>query len=244
MDADYYRLIARIEDTHWWFVARREILSSVLRSLDLPHDPRLLDVGSGTGGNLPMLSEYGRLLAIERDRSARRVASERGVCEVLPGSLPGQVPCDSESFDVITVLDVIEHIEDDGTALEDIRRLLAPGGRLLITVPAFPFLWSHHDEVNHHFRRYTRTQLCDVLRSAGFEVVRVSYFNTWLFPLVVVIRLLGRLNPRPVPGGDFRLPPRLINRALRAVFSSESNVVARRSLPFGVSIFAVARAAR
>jgi SAM-dependent methyltransferase len=240
MDADYHRLIAEVEDEHWWFAGRRKILAAVIETLDLPRGTRILDVGCGSGGNLTTLARFGQLSAMEIDGRAREIASGRGVCEVVPGSLPGTIPFGPASFDVVTALDVIEHIEDDRSALEAIHGMLVPGGRLVITVPAYRFLWSYHDVVNCHFRRYSRRDLSDALRSARLEPVRISYFNTWLFPFAALVRLAGRFVSRRGAGPDMRLPPPRVNRLLTSIFSSEAHVLRRRSLPFGVSVLAVA----
>ncbi|MDX1739675.1 MAG: class I SAM-dependent methyltransferase [Rhodothermales bacterium] len=244
MDADYYRVIARVEDRHWWFVGRRRILSSILTSLDLPVGVRILDVGCGPGGNLAMLADHGTLTAVEMDPYAREQAASRGVCEVADGSLPGQLPFSPGSFDVITALDVIEHIDDDRAALGSIRELLAPRGYLLVTVPAYQFLWSRHDEINQHRRRYTRSMLRRSLRAAGYDIVRTSYFNTLLFPIIAAARLTGRMRSGPTAGGDLRPPPPAINRVLTGLFASESGLLRHADLPFGVSLLAVARVGR
>ena len=241
MDADYHRLVARVEDDHWWYVARRKIVRSVLENFGPPSDARLLDVGCGTGGNLEMLARFGRLRATEMNPYARQVAVGRGVCEVVEGWLPGNIPFEAGSFDVVTALDVIEHVEDDEAALDNLRSLLVAGGRLVVTVPAYQWLWSRHDETNHHIRRYTISQLSERLRSTGFQPVHQTYFNTWLFPVGAAARLADRWV-RIGRATDMQLPPRLMNAALKGVFESECRFVVSRTLPFGLSVLAVARA--
>lgn len=240
MDADYYRLIAEIEDEHWWFVGRRRILSSILESLNLSTGSRILDVGCGPGGNLAMLADHGIVTAVEMDRYARDVASARGICDVVAGSLPEEVPFEPASFQLVTAFDVIEHIDDDRAALESIRDLLAPGGHLIVTVPAYRLLWSRHDVVNQHRRRYTRTMLSDTLRSTGYEIERASYFNTMLFPVAAPARLLGRLLPGSSASSGLQLPPAPINRFLAGLFAAESHLLKHFGLPFGLSVLAVA----
>ena len=241
MDPDYYRLVAAVEHEHWWYVARRRILSRVLLNLRLAAGARILDAGCGTGGNLQMLSQHGHVSAFEMDPHSREVAAGKGFGEVLTGSLPDDIPFDAATFDVVTALDVIEHIENDAGALRAIRGLLAPGGTLILTVPAYQFLWSSHDEVNHHYRRYTLARVTETLREAGFDSVHATYFNTWLFPAIAATRLFGRILPPSRRRSDLRLPPRIVNRLLTVVFGSEAWITPTHTLPFGVSILLVAR---
>ncbi len=241
MDPDYSRLYAQVEDEHWWFSARREIVRRVLSNLNLPANTALLDVGCGTGGNLSVLSEFGRLVGVEMDEFAREAARAREVCDVRDGSLPDRLPFEAGTFDLVTALDVIEHVEDDVAALAGIADVLKDAGLVLVTVPAYQALWSRHDEVNHHYRRYTRPRLEESLRRAGFEKLHISYFNTWLFPAIAAVRLASRAFPGTTAGDDLRMPAPAVNRILRAVFASEARVVASKTLPVGVSLLAVAR---
>jgi SAM-dependent methyltransferase len=158
---------------------------------------------------------------------------------VPPGA---RLPFADGAFDLVTALDVIEHIDDDVAALGELRRVLRPGGRLLVAVPAFTFLWGRQDEVSHHRRRYTRATLARALAQAGFAVVRESYFNTLLFPPIAAVRLGRRLLRRPGRRqSDFELGPARLNGLLGAVFGAEAALVARTDLPFGVSLLALAR---
>lgn len=240
MDAAYYDTYARVEDEHWWFAARRRILARVLDGLKLPPDARLLEAGCGTGGNLALLARYGRLDAGEIDARARAYATARGITAVRPLTLPHDVPFEDEAYDVVALLDVLEHVEDDAAALARLFRLLKPGGHLVLTVPAFAFLWSAHDVVNHHFRRYRIGPLVARLRTAGFTVNHATYFNTLLFPAVAMTRLA-----RPLRGFSVRatetIPAAPVNRLLEATFAAERFVAPRLRLPFGVSLLAVAR---
>ena len=240
MDPAYYAEYAAAEDAHWWFVARRRILDRVLSSLELPDDAVILEAGCGTGGNLAMLARHGRLRAFEIDSGARDVANGRGVMDVAAGALPEPIPFDDERFDLVAMLDVLEHVADDRGALVSLRERLKPGGRLLLTVPAYPFLWSRHDEVNHHHRRYTRGPLVQLAEEAGFDVRHASYFNTLLFPLILGARTFNNLLSRD-EGSDLAMPSTSVNRLLTEVFASERHLVSRAALPFGVSILLVAQ---
>jgi SAM-dependent methyltransferase len=233
--------MASIEADHWWFAARRAIAERVIGQLGLPPDASILDAGCGTGGNLAMLSRHGRVDAMELDDQARHVANAKGIARVVSGRLPDALPYPQEHFDLIALLDVLEHVEDDRSSVRALASLLKPGGHLLISVPAFPFLWSAHDAVHHHKRRYYLGELKRTLGDAGLEVTYASYFNTVLFPLIFGVRQLGKLRARKPESGDLTLPRPLINRLLFAVFSSERFVLGRWSLPFGVSALAVAR---
>ena len=242
MDPAYYERYAQVEDGHWWFRARRRIVGRVLDGLRLPDGARLLEAGCGTGGNLAFLARYGRLDAFEIDARARELAGARGVTKVKDGALPDRIPF-SGPYDAILMLDVLEHVQDDRAALVALHQRLAPGGALVMTVPAFPFLWSRHDVVNHHFRRYRRTGLVDQLREAGFHVQHATYFNTTLFPLVAAARVIGNLRGQTGGSDADVIPSPLVNRLLETVFGGERFVVPHMRLPFGVSILAVARRA-
>ncbi|MDX1593110.1 MAG: class I SAM-dependent methyltransferase [Gammaproteobacteria bacterium] len=241
MHPEAYRLMARVEDLHWWFRARREIIRDAIARLPLGPGARILEAGCGTGGNLEMLGAFGELQACEPDREALAVARAKGSGRVEHGHLPDGMPRDAVDLDLVCAFDVLEHIDDDAATAAELGRRLAPGGHLVVTVPAFGWLWSAHDEAVAHKRRYTRPQLVGLLRSAGLEVRRCSYFNTLLFPVVALVRLGRRLLRLEDDGtAEMALPGRLLNRLLYAVFRSERHLLARFDLPFGVSLLAVA----
>lgn len=241
MEPNIYTLMASLEENHWWFAARRAIAENIIRRLRLPPDASILDAGCGTGGNLSMLSRYGHVHAMELDDHARQMANTKGIARVLSGRLPDEVPYQQEQFDLIALFDVLEHVEDDRNTLKVLGSLLKPGGYLLISVPAFPFLWSKHDEVHHHKRRYFLGELKSKLENAGIEIAYSSYFNTILFPLIFGARQLGKLHTNKQESGDLTMPHPLINWLLFMVFSSERFVLGRWPLPFGVSAMAIAR---
>lgn len=238
MDRAVFDRMAAQEELHWWFAARREIIRSVIeRLLHLPDRPRILEAGCGTGGNLGMLAGFGQVRAFELDAEARRVAAAKSGLAVAEGALPNAVPFETERFDLIGLFDVLEHVEDDEAALRALRGRLAPNGRIVLTVPAFPWLWSRHDERHHHFRRYTRQHLAKVGQRAGLHVEHGFYFNTLLFPVAVAQRALKAACG--LDRADDTLPPLALNAAMRSVFAAERHLVGRLSLPVGLSLCAV-----
>jgi SAM-dependent methyltransferase len=241
MDGAIYHCMHEVEDHHWWFSGRRRIVNQLLERLPLPSSPRILDAGCGTGGNLAMLSRFGEVTGIERDHGARAIAIARGPWRIERANFPNEIPAFSDKFDLVVLLDVLEHIDEDAATLRALKRLLAPGGYLVITVPAFQFLWSRHDVEHHHMRRYVASDLRNLIQESGLRIQLLSYYNTWLFPLVAAIRLLDRIFGSQQVGGNLKLPGTMINRILSGVFSSERHVLTRTCLPFGVSLLAVAQ---
>jgi SAM-dependent methyltransferase len=232
--------MAELDSEHWWFAARRQILDSVIRrTVRPPPRGRILEIGCGTGHNLDMLSTFGSVEATELNDSARELAGRRLGRAVEAASLPDLSVFANSSFDLIALLDVLEHIADDRQALEAILLLLKPGGKLLVTVPANPWMWSAHDVTHHHYRRYRKRQLRELAQSAGFKVDLLSPFNTLLFPAVAAARLGGKLTGRE--SADDSFPSRPVNKLLRSVFSLERFLVGRVPFPFGVSLVAVFR---
>lgn len=240
MDPKAYDQMAAVEDIHWWFVARRRILTRVIQTLPLPESPQILDVGCGSGGNLPMLKRHGTVKAMEYGETARQLATARQIAEVQSAHLPEDVPYPDHSFDLIVMSDVLEHLEQDVVSLQALRSRLAPQGWLLLTVPAYPFLWSRHDELNHHQRRYTRAQLCQVVQQGGYQIHYVSFFNTILFPIVLILRILNKALRRQ-EGDDLTMPSRWINQILTQIFAFERQFLPRFRFPFGVSLLLIAR---
>lgn len=245
MNPDAYVEMAATESRHWWFQARRKIIESTIDTMGLPDATRILEVGSGTGGNLRMLSRHGDVSAMEMDEQARKLASEKtdGAFTILPGSCPGNLPFQDEQFDLICMFDVLEHIEEDVAALAALRQHLAPGGRMLITVPAYQWLWSAHDVFLHHKRRYTAHRLRKAFGNSGLQVDRISYFNTLLLPLAALGRLYDRIVSNNGSSGR-GIPPAPINTVLEYIFASERHMLKRFNLPAGVSLMGIAHVAR
>lgn len=245
MEAHLFEEMARTEDHHWWFRGRRTIIEAVLRQhLPAASERRMLDVGCGTGGNIPLLQRFGQVVGLEGSADALALCRRRLGPDfpLHQGHIPQDIP--QGRFDVVTAFDVLEHIPDAVGALAGIRAALATQGLLVLTVPAFGFLWSEHDTVHHHQRRYTVDMLSGQLSAAGLRLRWSSYFNSLLFPPIAAVRLLQRVLPKPrdtAPRSDVETGGSgLANQVLEAVFSAERHVVPRVSLPFGVSLIAVA----
>lgn len=241
MNTEMYRMFFNVQKKHWWFVTRKNIvLDTIDRYLEKNDDINILDIGCGTGVMLNALEDLGKVHGMDMSDDAISFAREIFSGSVEKGSLPADVPYEKGFFDLITALDVIEHVDRDLDSLVTIRSLLAPGGKVVITVPAYRFLWSAFDDLNEHKRRYTRTELERKLKEAGFEIEKLTYYNTLLFPLVFAVRMLGKLLKRD-GASDVEMPSRPVNSILETVFGVEKYLLRFLSFPFGVSVLAVAR---
>jgi SAM-dependent methyltransferase len=230
---------ADLEERHWWFVVRRQIVLSAIESSDIKDDADVVEVGCGTGGFARELGRRHpdwRILGVEPSEQAAGIARARG-CEVVLGSFES-LPAEDRSLDLVVALDVLEHCEFDGAASSEAARALKPGGRFVLTVPALPSLWSSHDDANRHYRRYTRSTLHSALDGAGFAVDRMTYFNSFLLPAGYVSRFISRATgSRKALGVDLPVAP--VNATMKAVFSAEAALVSRVDLPLGMSLLAV-----
>ena len=242
MDRDYEQQTFQAEDRHWWYRGRRTVLDRVLDGLGLPTHARILDAGCGSGRNMIELARRGTVTGVELSQPSVEKARARGCGEVVEGSVL-EMPFADASFDLAVSLDVIEHLEDDLGALRELRRTVAPGGALLLTVPAYQWLWSGHDEINHHQRRYTRRSLQEVAERAGWRQERTSYFNSLLLPVAILLRVLDRFNRKTTESSlDLWVPPELVNRALEVPLTLEAALLARGGrIPAGLSLLSVFR---
>jgi SAM-dependent methyltransferase len=243
MDDALERSTFEIEERHWWYRGRRAVLDAVLDGLALPAGLRILDAGCGSGRNMVALAQRGAVTGVELATASLQVARERGVGAVVPGSLDEPLPFADGAFDLAVALDVLEHVADDAAALRELARVIAPGGRLLVTVPQYRWLWGEHDVLAHHHRRYTRTLLLGRAAAAGLERERVTAFNTALLPAIAAVRGAQRTRRRAQPASDLdRTPEGLVNSALERVIRAEAALIRRgRDLPAGVSLLAVLR---
>ena len=243
MDQHMYHVFKEVEDSHWWFVGRRRVIKQVLSSLNLPKLPRILDVGCGTGGNLPVLAEFGHVIGMEMDDGAIEMARMRQVGRIEKGGLPDDLPRSTETFDVILLLDVLEHIDDERASLKALKALLTPAGYMVLTVPAFPYLWSKHDEDNHHKRRYLASTFEKALEDAELKIEHLTYFNMWLFPLAAIVRIMKKVLSIKETGSELQIPRPPVNTMFQAIFGSERHLVTWARMPFGLSLLAIVRSA-
>jgi len=242
MQEHTYAIMYAEENKHWWFVGRRRIIAAfvqaICRKLNLER-PRILDVGCGTGANLELLSEFGEAEGVDVSPQAIEFCRLRGLKEVQLGSAE-RLPNEDASFDLVTALDVVEHLDDDVGGLQEMRRVLRPDGRLLLFVPAFMFLWGVQDDVSHHRRRYTRAGLQRAVEAAGFHVERLTYANLMFFAPTLVGRVLMRVTGlRPVSEANINIAA--LNGVLGQALGAERHFLRHASLPFGVSLVCVAR---
>ncbi|MFM7321751.1 MAG: class I SAM-dependent methyltransferase [Armatimonadota bacterium] len=242
MDPSTYTAMYRLEDTHWWFVARRELARRILRGHFTSGRARLLDMGCGTGGTLDILREFGEPVGIDLEPMALALCRERGHRRLVLGSGTA-LPFASNTFDGALALDVLEHIPDDAGAAREMARVLRPGGLAVVTVPAYRFLWSGHDVALFHQRRYVRTELRRVLEDAGLEIVWDGYTVTSLLPAAVLVRLWRRATERrdAPPVADTRATAPWLNRLLLRILRLESSTFPKVRPWCGLTVLAVAR---
>jgi SAM-dependent methyltransferase len=242
MDARLMKAMLDVDEHHWWYRGRRRIIDAELQRLPLPQPAGVLDAGCGSGRTLEQLRPLGNVSGIELNPEAAQVARGRGDFDVRIGRLE-ELPWDAATFDLITCLDVIEHTPDDRRTLRELRRVSRPGAWLLVTVPAYQALWSQHDEANHHFRRYGRRTLRAAATEAGWNVERLTSFNSLLLAPAAAVRLAQRR--RHASDGytpDLKLGPDWLNGMLERPMQLEARWLARgRTLPAGLSLLAVLR---
>jgi SAM-dependent methyltransferase len=244
MHESYAQGYAVLEGGHWWFRARRLILRDLLAHLEWPPQPKILEIGVGSGCNLREIYPSDACLeGIEPDPGLATFAAAQGTTPVFNASidyLPSEIQ--DGSYDAVAMFDVLEHIPDDTHALEIVSRKLKRGGRITLSVPAYMWLWGQQDIVNQHFRRYTRGQLMQKLQAVHFSIERMTYFNTFLFLPIAVVRLIACYHRQPhKPEGDFAYVRKQSNAVLLTIFGAERFFLRHLNFPFGVSVFAAAR---
>ena len=243
MKRHLYPIFYELEETHWWYVGRRKIIVSFVREICATitdRRPRILDVGCGTGANLKMLSEFGDAAGVDISPDAIEFCRERGLSDVKLGAAES-LPYEAETFDLVTALDVVEHLDDDVGGLREMRRVLRPGGRVLLFVPTFMWLWGVQDEVSHHRRRYRLSELRRVVAEAGFEVERTTYANITFLPPVFLVRTIMRLTGMKIDT-EARINISPLNPFFARVLGAESTLLRFMNFPVGVSGLCVARA--
>lgn len=247
MQQHTYAILRRVEESHWWFVGRRQIIKSFLARV-VPGlkaeraevgQIKILDVGCGTGANLELLSEFGEAEGVDVSSEALSFCQKRGLLKVKEGAAEA-LPYADNSFDLVTGLDVVEHLDNDLAGLKEMRRVLRRGGRTLVFVPAFMFLWGVQDDISNHRRRYTLDELRRVVREAGFEIERATYANISFFVPILLGRLFMRAT-RLRPESENNITIGFLNGALGKLLGAERWPLRYLNFPFGVSIICVAR---
>lgn len=242
MDLHTYEILYRTEETHWWHAARRHIvLDWIEQRYPGRSDLSILDAGCGTGLMLQQMSHLGHAEGVDIAEQALDFCRKRGHLNVRAADVL-HLPFDDATFDVVTALDVLEHLDDDTGALREWRRVLKPGGRVFIFAPAHRWLWSLQDDVSHHKRRYTYGMLRDVIISSGLSVERQSYVSAFLLPVIYLGRQWLKVQRRFRDlNTENNLHPDWSNGMLRSVFESEIPILRRMNMPFGASLLSVAQ---
>jgi len=233
----------QVEEAHWWWIGRKNIIKSLLNSKGTRSKNMILDAGCGTGSNITFFNQFGTTYGIDISSVATNFCRRRGIKNVKTGDV-SKLPYKNNFFDIVSCMDVLEHIENEEKAINEMLRVLKPGGILILTVPALPFLLSKHDNAQGHFRRYNRKYLKKILKSSGFEEERISYFNTLLSFPIILLRLLSKLEPfSSLADFDAKInydiyKARTFNSLLASIFSLEAKLLKKTNMPFGVSLVA------
>lgn len=244
MDKRYLSKYYSFEQNHWWFIVREKIIVDAIRKWVRGHHLTILNTGPASGKSSLMLQQFGNVMSLENDPDACSFLRDELGIPITQGSVTA-IPYSNETFNLVCAFDVIEHIEDDHRAVVEMKRVLAKGGHLVVTVPAFSFLWSAHDVINHHKRRYTAADFRKILQKNGFRIVHQTYFNTFLFLPIAAFRFIRNVfQKEKVQNSDFETilsGNSFANYFFKSVFSLERIVLKKLVMPFGVSIMFVAR---
>jgi len=244
MEDSLYDELHRVEQTHWWFRARRRIVWSLVKRYVggvAGRRLRVCELGCGTGGILAAVAEKHDVFGIECSPQALAYARQALGDRVRSGRLPDEIDLPPASFDVVLLTDVLEHIEDDTASARTALTLLRPGGIVVATVPAYQWLYSPRDAHHHHFRRYGKQQFAALWKIAAAETLLLSHYNTLLFAPAAAVRMASKLLANRTKAGDLALPSRVFNTLLARAMGSESHLLGRVPLPFGLSLVAVVR---
>jgi SAM-dependent methyltransferase len=240
MKRNSYDIEHEVEGFHWWFAVRRKLLATILSSFKFHPESLALDIGCGTVSNLRVLESAG-FTAIGLDRSIYALSLNRKEFEfpLINGDLI-ELPIRCESVGLIVATDVLEHIEDDAKGIRELYRVLNNRGALILTIPAFNFLWGIQDEVTGHKRRYSKKEILDKLKRGGFEILKSSYFNSFLFiPILIGRRFMHIFGLKVESENRINFP--MLNFFLKTIFSIEPHLLRYFSFPFGVSILCIAK---
>ncbi len=227
-----------MEERYWWWVGRRKIITALSNKLKL-NSANMLDAGCGTGINLSYFKHFGTSFGFDFSQHALKFCKQRGHNNILQADAE-KLPFENNSFDLITAFDLLEHL-DDKRAVAEFCRVIRPNGHLILTVPAFNFMWSRHDEAVHHKRRYSKNELLSVIKSNNFTVLKISYWNSFLFLPIVIVRLAKKIINDKNIKTDVVAFPAFINSFLIFLLDIESFLMKYINLPFGVSLLCLAQ---
>jgi SAM-dependent methyltransferase len=230
-----------IESSYWWFVARNNILLNSINQLcNISKNDYVLDVGCGTGGFAEQISKESNVICVDTSKTALDYCQRRGLKNLVNSTLEDFEKINTENIKLITMLDVVEHIDDDKSVIESAYRICADKGILLVTVPAYQWLWSHHDEMHMHKRRYTKTQVSDLISNAGFKIQYSTYFNSFLFLPGLLKRFVENITGTKKDTPVDKVSP-FMNSIFTKLFSYEGHFLPRTTFPFGMSILIIAK---
>lgn len=242
MKKNYSKSYEELEKNHWWWQVRRKIVFNELEELLFKtknNKKKLLDIGCGPGINLQYLKDVYDVKGIEPDQHLLKLAKKNSSKKILKGYLPNKLPKFNHNYDIILLLDVLEHIQKDRQALMTVNKLLKNNGYLVINVPAMQWLWSVHDEINQHKRRYKIQSLENLLKLSGFEIVKIRYWGFLLAPIVWLERKI--LKTQSINEYEVAIPSKFVNTFFKTYTALEYFVTSKFNLPFGLSVLAVVR---
>lgn len=241
MNENLYKELYDLEFNHWWFVGKKNIVMYFISNIRNQKKKKILDIGCGSGLMLSELKKYGSVYGLDNSEEAIKYSKLIFDGDIKKGALPYEIPYDDNSFDIITVLDVLEHIEKDTDALKKIYNLLDSQGKVIITVPALMSLWTNHDLSHDHKRRYILKELKSKIKTAGFKIEKISYYNSLLFIPIYIIRQINKIFKKQKTYSDAKKIPRFINGILKYIFTFEKNILKYFNFPIGVSIIAICK---
>jgi SAM-dependent methyltransferase len=243
MNKKSYKQVSEIESLHWWYVGRRLIITTQLKKIKFLSSSNILEVGSGTGGNLEMLSKFGKVYAFEKNIEALNITKSQNnhkKIRITQGSCPSKIPYSRIKFDLICLFDVLEHIADDKKTLINLKNKLKVSGKIVLTVPAYEWLFGPHDTKLHHKRRYSEKKIEAIIKDANLKIVKKSYFNSILFPLIGIVRIYEKIKGKE-SSIEHLMPKKEINYALLTIMKIEAFFLSFFNLPFGLSMIYIVK---